>query len=55
MQIEFSEIFDKFPKIPLMEVAAGVGQRRWSMAIGAVDGDRQWVALGGNMDILIFS
>ena len=36
MQIEFSIIFDKFPKIPLMEVAAGgrlpaaaSGKGRW--------------------------
>ena len=54
MQIEFLKIFDKFSKIPLIEVAMG---GRPVAAVGgrlAADGDRQQMTLGGDKDSLVF-
>ena len=40
VQVEFTRIFHKFPKIPLMEVAVG---GRWS----AVEDNNSWPTNGG--------
>ena len=47
MQIEFLKIFDKFPKISLIEVVAG------GHLVAA--SDRQWVAFSSDKSIMIFS
>ena len=71
MQIDFSGIFDKFPKIPLMEVVAlwPAGGGGWMAAVNdgqpaivddgqlvaANSGRPRRVALGGDRDIWVFS